>query len=50
LFTGDESVIQPAVNRARHDAEDSRRLANRRQVADRGIGGRLEPRNIPIAA
>src|SRR5712692_3701924 len=50
LFARDEAVIQPPMNRARHDVEDSRRLPNRHQVAGRWIGGRLEPRNIPVAA
>ena len=50
LLACDEAVIEPAMNGARHDTEDSRRLPNRHQVARRRVGGRLEPRNIAIAA
>ena len=38
------------MNRARHDAEDSRGLADRHHVAGRRVGGRLEAWNIPVPA
>src|SRR5450759_274633 len=50
LLTRDEAIIEPAMNRARHDAEDARGLADRDHVAGRRVGGRLEAWNIPIAA